>query len=327
MKKVIVLFFALFAMNNANTQGCLPSGITFNSQIEIDNFQANFPGCTVIEGSASIGGADIVNLQGLNVLTKVAGTLSIGSNAQLTNLGGLESIDTVGNSLIISGNSSLESLGGLESLSYVGGDLKIGSNPSLTSILAGGQLGRVAVELMIANNEQLTSLSGFESLQSVGALTIMGNQQLASLSGIDNADGPAMAWVTIMSNPNLSTCDVQSICDFLSSQAGPAQIWGNASGCNDQEEVEEACGIIGIEEISHTNGFCIYPNPSRSQIIIETSAIPGLISILDLSGRLIMNRQVSAPETVIDVSSLPRGLYFVRMQDDTGVRVKKMVKD
>jgi len=192
MKKVIVLFFALFAMNNANTQGCLPSGITFSSQIEIDNFQANFPGCTVIEGSASIGGADIVNLQGLNVLTKVA-ALSIGSNAQLTNLGGLESIDTVGNSLIISGNSSLESLGGLESLSYVGGDLKIGSNPSLTSILAGGQLGRVAVELMIANNEQLTSLSGFESLQSVGALTIMGNQQLASLSGIDNADGPAMA--------------------------------------------------------------------------------------------------------------------------------------
>ena len=261
-------------------------------------------------------------------MTKFHGTLSIVLNPQLTNLGGLELVDTVSNSLIISGNSSLESLGGLESLSYIGGDLKIGSNPNLTSILAGGQLDRVAVELMISNNEQLTSLSGLESLQFVGALTIMGNQQLTSLAGIETIDGPAMAWVNIMSNPNLSTCDVQSICDFLSSQAGPAQIWDNAPGCNDTEEVEEACFTL-VEELGASNGVRLIPNPSKDKITISSTLTTGntQLSIFNISGEKVLERQLTENETQIDISALPRGVYFVRLQNEKMVEVGKMVKE
>jgi hypothetical protein len=31
------------------SQGCLPEGITFTTQDQIDNFQANYPECTEIE--------------------------------------------------------------------------------------------------------------------------------------------------------------------------------------------------------------------------------------------------------------------------------------
>ncbi len=33
---------------------CLPEGITFTTQAQIDNFQLNYPGCTEIEGDMKI---------------------------------------------------------------------------------------------------------------------------------------------------------------------------------------------------------------------------------------------------------------------------------
>ncbi len=68
MKNLTILIFALlFANITAISQPCLPEGIEFSSQEEIDNFQTNYPNCTEIEGSVSIAGDDITNLDGLNV--------------------------------------------------------------------------------------------------------------------------------------------------------------------------------------------------------------------------------------------------------------------
>jgi hypothetical protein len=66
---LILGHMALFA------QPCLPQGITFTTQEQIDNFQTNHPNCTEIEGDVIIGGDDITNLDGLSVLTAVGGFL------------------------------------------------------------------------------------------------------------------------------------------------------------------------------------------------------------------------------------------------------------
>jgi hypothetical protein len=56
-------------------QPCLPGGITFSTQEQINNFQTNYPNCTEIEGDVIIGGDDISNLNGLEVLSAVGGFL------------------------------------------------------------------------------------------------------------------------------------------------------------------------------------------------------------------------------------------------------------
>ncbi|MCK9205174.1 MAG: hypothetical protein M0P58_12175, partial [Bacteroidales bacterium] len=61
----------------ALSQGCLPEGITFTDQAQIDSFQVNYPGCSQIEGSVRINGVDIDNLNGLSVLTSIGGDLEI----------------------------------------------------------------------------------------------------------------------------------------------------------------------------------------------------------------------------------------------------------
>ena len=50
MKKVIVLLVVVVGMINASGQGCLPEGIAFTTQEQIDNFQTDYPGCTEIFG-------------------------------------------------------------------------------------------------------------------------------------------------------------------------------------------------------------------------------------------------------------------------------------
>jgi hypothetical protein len=70
MKKLtIAIAFVLshFLIIAQTKDACLPEGITFTTQEQIDNFQANYPYCTEIEGDVIIGyylSSDISNLNG-----------------------------------------------------------------------------------------------------------------------------------------------------------------------------------------------------------------------------------------------------------------------
>jgi hypothetical protein len=66
----ISLHCSLFTLH-AISQPCLPDGITFNTQEQIDNFQINHPNCTEIEGGVVIEGDDITNLDSLIVITSI----------------------------------------------------------------------------------------------------------------------------------------------------------------------------------------------------------------------------------------------------------------
>ena len=60
MKKIYTFLFALFFIGGVMGQidnpceTCLPDGITFVLQSQVDNFQTNYPNCTEIEGSVTI---------------------------------------------------------------------------------------------------------------------------------------------------------------------------------------------------------------------------------------------------------------------------------
>ena len=122
MRRFITLIFILFIVEvNTQAQSCLPEGITFTTQSQVDSFQANYPGCTQVEGDVTIQeyGYDfrIYDLSGLNVLTSIGGDLSIIDNYYLTSLNGLNNLKFISGSLFIEGtiygNPYLTSLSGL----------------------------------------------------------------------------------------------------------------------------------------------------------------------------------------------------------------------
>jgi len=61
----LVLSILLFIQISASSQSCLPEGITFTTQTQIDYFQSLYPGCTQIEGDVTIIETNITNLNGL----------------------------------------------------------------------------------------------------------------------------------------------------------------------------------------------------------------------------------------------------------------------
>ena len=65
MKKLFLFTLISLVSLSSISQSCLPEGITFSTQEQIDNFQTVYPGCTEIEGDVKIEGENISNLYGL----------------------------------------------------------------------------------------------------------------------------------------------------------------------------------------------------------------------------------------------------------------------
>jgi hypothetical protein len=292
MKKFYFILIALFLVNGAMAQTkqpcstCLPEGITFSTQAQIDNFQINYPNCTQIEGDVIITDGytgNITNFYGLSVLTSVVGSLTIG------------------------GNSSLTSLAGLDNLDSIGGALRLGSHGEMSW-----------------GNPSLTTLMGLNSLTSIGGeLQIESNYALTSLTGLDNLDADSFYPLSICYNNSLSTCAVQCICDYLAGHS--AFIHDNATGCNSVEEVDTACVHLLSGDAHNLTTFSLYPNPASTTITIETTA-KGSLSIHNTSGQQLLQQDITGPATTIDVGNLPGGVYFVRLSWEKNVSVGKFIK-
>ena len=157
MKNLLfIIVFALISFTLAS-QSCLPEGIIFQNQADIDNFQVNFPGCAHIEGDVEIEGDHIYNLDGLSVVTAIGGQLYITNNDSLTDITGLSALTGIWGSLLISSNPMLTSLEGLESLITVPADVFISNNLLLNDISAIGNINSDSVaELWITSNAALS---------------------------------------------------------------------------------------------------------------------------------------------------------------------------
>ena len=131
-----LLFFTLTFLVSLTvvSQSCLPEGITFTTQAEIDSFQINYPYCTDIEGDLWIHGNTITNLDGLNDLTSIGGKLKITSNSTLTSLTGLNNVSYIGGNLEMYYNNALASLSGLENVTTIGGGIQISYSIGLTNL-------------------------------------------------------------------------------------------------------------------------------------------------------------------------------------------------
>ncbi len=190
MRKLALLtILSVIIKITALSQGCLPDGIHFKTQEEIDNFSINYPGCTEIEGLVVIDDTiegDITNLLGLSSITKTGGNiLRIANNSMLTNLSGLENLDSIEYNFDISNNYSLNSISALESLVSVP-NIYIEKNPSLKNLEGLNQLDTIS-RLSIIENDSLQNLSALSNLKRIHiVLHIENNQSLQNLSGLEN---------------------------------------------------------------------------------------------------------------------------------------------
>lgn len=298
-----------------------------------------------------VGTASLINLSGLTSVQEIGGSLVINSNYSLKNIASLNNLNFVGvdvriqsnyamnyleglNGLLhIEGtlefyrNTNLINLSGIENITHIGGNLSLNHNHVLEKLDALKSLVTVSGYLFIAYNHGLTNLVGLGNLTSIGGpLHIKFNNGLTSLEGINNIASWSIEPLYIFDNPLLTTCEVQSVCDFLANPHGNCNIEDNASGCNSIEEVEYACLTIGLQETNTKPEFSIFPNPTRKLLFISSKdgVHPKEVIIFDqLGNKALLSEYTQAG---IDVSKLSPGFYIVEIITDNYSIKGKLIK-
>ncbi len=464
MKTIALIFLSIVFPIAVIAQSCLPEGIEFYHQTQIDNFQTNYPNCTEIEGDVNIhSGGMINNLNGLNVLNSIGGTFLIHHNANLPNLSGLENLISIGGDLIINNNNSLiyligleglisiggnlyiwdnalinlagleglisiggdfgigpstlisltglegltsiggnfeiegadslTSLTGLEELTSIGGDIEIYGNASLSDLDGLQGINDILGSLAISQNDNLESLSGLYNLLSVegdififdnaslvdlyglnnlssiggilqiglrgwegacfgnpsltdltaldnltsieGGLIIICNESLSTLVGLDNIYANSIDFIGISFNSSLSTCAVQSVCEYLAIPGADYTIEHNASGCNSPEEVQDSCeaNAVSVVERYILEECHVSPNSfTISTTLSFTLSKPENIhfTVYNLQSQIVYTieewRERGEQQLQWNAEGLPAGIYYFRIQAGDKVGGGKMVK-
>jgi hypothetical protein len=325
MKKIIFLFFACFILVQlANSQKCLPEGIWFQRQSQLDSFKINYPTCNHILGNVIISGIDIDDLSGLNNIETIDSVFVVDGNPLLQNLSGMEKLKSIGSDMDISNNSLLEDIKSLSSLTTIYGDVSIEFNPKLKSLEGLENLNSIGLDLDIVENNSLTSMKGLDSLSEIGSVfTIEANAKLMSLEGIKNLD--YIQALIIVDNSQLTTCAVAPICDFLNGAFPQYQIHGNNIGCNGGAEIKAKCASSISDDTKNLENVIIYfDNGSKNLIINSYDKSFDRISVYNSFGQIIFNDFYSQ-NSRINLSEYQEGLYIVEISDGDKTAFRKFI--
>ncbi|WP_321426105.1 T9SS type A sorting domain-containing protein [uncultured Bacteroides sp.] len=101
-------------------------------------------------------------------------------------------------------------------------------------------------------------------------------------------------------------------------------VWNNNTKTNYYFSVNTGTGINELKA-DEQNKLIVYPNPVSDGFRLNTSEKNVRISIYDLSGSLLLTKQISGDE-YIDINTLPQGMYMVRATTEKGSVTKKIVK-
>ncbi len=233
--------------------------------------------------------------------TEIEGDVII-TGPDITNLNGLNVLTSIGQSLGILETENLANLEGLNNLTTIGIDLEIMFNNALNSLIV---------------LENLTLIGG--------EIWIWENYVLGNLFGLENIDPNSVSNLSISWNPNLSDCDVQSICEYLVSPNGSINIHDNAPGCNSLAEVEENYQNL-IDKNVGREKINIFPNPTTSFITITTQQgqpIEQAIIYNHLGQKVV---SIKPENNTVDISGLRLGIYLIEISTDSWKVKTKFVK-
>ncbi|MCF8298731.1 MAG: T9SS type A sorting domain-containing protein, partial [Saprospiraceae bacterium] len=101
----------------------------------------------------------------------------------------------------------------------------------------------------------------------------------------------------------------------------------DTNGCTASDTILLIKGTAGINEVVQNSKISIFPNPTKGIFKIITYGINKdfNISVYNIQGQKIHSQVVHKKIVELDLSTYPKGVYFVRMWNEEFVRVGKVV--
>lgn len=100
----------------------------------------------------------------------------------------------------------------------------------------------------------------------------------------------------------------------------------NAFGCSGSAFViQNVSACTGIQE-HQLNTVLIYPNPSSEGIFNLAFIAKCSVSVVDITGRVILQFKEAVEELKLDLSGYNDGIYFIKAESEKGSIVRKLIK-
>src|SRR5690606_10001520 len=144
------------------------------------------------------------------------------------------------------------------------------------------------IETGLQNLDALSELTSID-----GEINIVNNLMLNSISGLNGIDPESIYYdywgLEIYDNPQLSICNLENLCYYLSDEENLRTIYNNAEGCG-EEDLNNFCGIFcptGDIELNSQEDIYefaeMYPNCTEIQGYLDIYDIWGISDISPLS--------------------------------------------
>jgi len=100
-----------------------------------------------------------------------------------------------------------------------------------------------------------------------------------------------------------------------------------AKGWTDFEKITYYTSLHEVTNVSGiVSNLTVYPNPATNTLTINNIKENATISIFNLSGAIVFTKKITATTATIDLSSFRSGIYILKIEENSGTTIQKIVK-
>lgn len=139
-----------------------------------------------------------------------------------------------------------------------------------------------------------------------------------------NQNGVTYQWLKCNPYTVISGATAQ---DYTPTTFGDYAVVLTGNGCTDTSACVNS-SIVGLYEKNKSTIINLYPNPANKELTVQfsTATVNTNLSISDVNGREVLNlKSLSTTTTKIDVSSLTKGIYFIRITNNEQTNYQKLI--
>ena len=86
--------------------------------------------------------------------------------------------------------------------------------------------------------------------------------------------------------------------------------------------------VLGVNIFENENKLKVYPNPTASQFTLELKeSNEAFLKIIDFNGRILSEQSINTDKSIVDISNLSKGIYFLQISTNKFTVNKKIVKE
>lgn len=128
-----------------------------------------------------------------------------------------------------------------------------------------------------------------------------------------------------LSNESPDTCYIEISCDFKHYSSSDFIQYLDLDNFVLTGNVDAQVSVQ--DQFKSKQEVLVYPNPASGTVNVDLSAVPDVVQLelLSVDGRSVMIHDVNTEITVLDVSSLSKGLYLLKITDSDHTQIFKEI--